>query len=101
MAQNNKRLKSLRIYTKIEAEESLEISSGTPNPRGAESTMSKARVKGDETSFIGNSKCQSIVVHIEQWRACIVSQRIASQRAVAECRVQSPRVTGHASLMFP
>lgn len=42
--------------TKTEAAESLEISSGTPKPRGAEPAMSKAKVKGDKTSLIGKSK---------------------------------------------
>lgn len=48
--------KRKRGLTKTEAPESLEISSGTPKPRGAEPAMSKARVKGEKTSLMGKSK---------------------------------------------
>lgn len=34
----------------------MEINSGMPNPRGADPAMSKARVKGESTTLIGNSK---------------------------------------------
>lgn len=44
-----------RGLTKTEVAESLEMSSGTPKPRGAEPAMSKARVKGDKTTLIGKS----------------------------------------------
>jgi len=59
--------------------------------------MSKARVKGDKTSFIGNSKMSINCCPYRAVKSFVVSQRIASQRAVAECRVH---MSGHASLMF-
>lgn len=56
MSEKKNSRKGEKGLTKTEVAESLEMSSGTPKPRGAEPAMSKARVKGDKTTLIGKSR---------------------------------------------